>query len=58
MHIYGGMRQVLMVVEDVTEQAKLGAALAVQYMGEQYPVTVAAVGSTPLFDPDNSRMKA
>jgi len=40
------------------EQARLGTPLAVQYMGEQYPVTVAAVGSTPLFDPDNSRMKA
>ena len=40
------------------EQAKVGTPLAVEYMGEQYPVTVAAVGSTPLFDPDNSRMKA
>jgi glycine cleavage system aminomethyltransferase T/glycine/D-amino acid oxidase-like deaminating enzyme len=39
-------------------QARLGTPLAVEYMGEQYPVTVAAVGSTPLFDPDNSRMKA
>ena len=40
------------------EQARLGTRLAVEYMGEHYPVTVAAVGHTPLFDPDNSRMKA
>jgi glycine cleavage system aminomethyltransferase T len=40
------------------EQAKLGTSLAVEYMGERYPVTVAVVGSTPLFDPDNTRMKA
>jgi glycine cleavage system aminomethyltransferase T len=40
------------------EQAKLGTPLSVAYMGETYPVTVAAVGSTPLFDPNNSRMKA
>ena len=40
------------------EQAKAGTPLAVEYMGEQYPVTVAVVGSTPLFDPDNTRMKA
>jgi glycine cleavage system aminomethyltransferase T len=39
------------------EQAKAGTPLAVEYMGEQYPVTVAVAGSTPLFDPDNLRMK-
>ena len=27
------------------------------YMNEQYPVTVARVGSRPLFDPDDTRMK-
>ena len=27
-------------------------------MGERYPVTVAVAGSTPLFDPDNERVKA
>ncbi|MFQ5575534.1 MAG: glycine cleavage T C-terminal barrel domain-containing protein, partial [Anaerolineae bacterium] len=37
--------------------AQVGTKLAVEYFGEQYPVTVAVVGSTPLFDPDNSRMK-
>lgn len=39
------------------EHAYEGAPLAVEYMGERYPVTVAAVGRTPLFDPDNTRMK-
>ena len=27
-------------------------------MGERYPVTVAVAGSTPIFDPDNERVKA
>jgi glycine cleavage system aminomethyltransferase T/glycine/D-amino acid oxidase-like deaminating enzyme len=40
------------------EQAVEGGELAVQYMGERYPVTVARVGRTPLFDPDDARMKA
>jgi glycine cleavage system aminomethyltransferase T len=40
------------------EYANAGEELAVQYMGERYPVTVAAAGSTPLFDPDNERVKA
>jgi glycine cleavage system aminomethyltransferase T/glycine/D-amino acid oxidase-like deaminating enzyme len=39
------------------EQARVGAELAVEYFGERYPVTVAVAGSTPLFDPDNARMK-
>ncbi len=39
------------------EYAQVGAKLAVEYMTEQYPVTVAAVGSVPLFDPLNERMK-
>ena len=30
---------------------------SVEYFGERYPVTVAVVGSTPLFDPDDARMK-
>ena len=37
--------------------AGLGAELAVEYFGERYPVTVAVVGSAPLFDPENTRMK-
>jgi hypothetical protein len=32
--------------------------LLVEYMAERYPVTVARVGRTPLFDPDDTRMKA
>src|SRR5260370_42453175 len=40
------------------EQAVLGTKLAVQYMGERYPVTVAVVGSTPLFDPENLRIRS
>jgi glycine cleavage system aminomethyltransferase T len=40
------------------DQAVLGERLAVQYMGERYPVTVAVVGSTPLFDPENTRVRA
>jgi glycine cleavage system aminomethyltransferase T len=39
------------------EYARVGAKLAVEYFGEQYPVTVAVVGTKPLFDPDNKRMK-
>jgi len=35
-----------------------GAALLVEYMGEHYPVTIARVGATPLFDPDNSRIRS
>ena len=34
-----------------------GTRLLVEYLGEQYPVSVAVVGSPPLFDPANERMK-
>ena len=40
------------------EHAVAGDGLAVQYMGERYPVTVAVVGSTPLFDPENIRIRS
>ncbi len=40
------------------EHAVEGNGLRVMYMNETYPVTVARVGSNPLFDPDDSRMKA
>lgn len=40
------------------EFARVGEKLGVEYFGEQYPVTVAAVGATPLFDPNNERQKA
>jgi glycine cleavage system aminomethyltransferase T len=39
------------------EYAKEGEQLLVQYMGERYPVTIAVAGSTPIFDPDNSRIR-
>jgi len=39
------------------EHAVVGAELAVEYMGERYPVTVATNDSTPVFDPDNSRVR-
>ncbi len=38
------------------EYAVEGTKLAVEYMTERYPVTVAVAGSTPLFDPKNERM--
>jgi glycine cleavage system aminomethyltransferase T len=34
-----------------------GRSLAIEYLGEQYPVTVAVAGSTPLFDPANDRIR-
>ncbi len=39
------------------EHAVVGAELAVEYMGERYPVTVVTNDSTPVFDPDNSRVR-
>jgi glycine cleavage system aminomethyltransferase T/glycine/D-amino acid oxidase-like deaminating enzyme len=39
-------------------QAVAGSRLAVEYLGEQYPVTVAVAGSAPLFDPDNERVRS
>ena len=40
------------------EHAEEGNDLSVMYMNEMFPVRVARVGSTPLFDPDDSRMKS
>src|SRR6266480_1434204 len=40
------------------EQARQGARLFVEYLGERYPVTVAVAGSTPLFDPGNERIRS
>ncbi len=39
------------------EYAVEGTELQVEYLGERYPVSVAVVGSRPLFDPENARMK-
>jgi glycine cleavage system aminomethyltransferase T len=41
-----------------TEHAEVGRTLAVEYFGERYPVRVAAVGNTPLFDPENERLRS
>jgi glycine cleavage system aminomethyltransferase T len=38
--------------------ARQGARLFVEYLGERYPVTVAVAGSTPLFDPENERIRS
>jgi glycine cleavage system aminomethyltransferase T/glycine/D-amino acid oxidase-like deaminating enzyme len=40
------------------EHATPGAPLAVEYMGERYPVTVAVAGPAPVFDPENLRVRA
>ena len=40
------------------EHAREGEQLAVEYMAEQYPVTVAVAGSTPIFDPENTRIRS
>ena len=40
------------------EQAVVGNELKVMYMNELFPVSVAVAGSTPLFDPDDARMKS
>jgi len=37
--------------------ATVGTRLLVEYFGERYPVTVAVAGATPLFDPENARMR-
>ncbi len=39
------------------DQAVVGSGLAVSYMQELYPVTVAANDATPLFDPANARIR-
>ena len=39
-----------------TDLAVMGAKFLVEYLGEQYPVTVAGVGAAPLFDPANERI--
>jgi glycine cleavage system aminomethyltransferase T len=40
------------------EHAREGEELAVEYMHERYPVTVAVAGSTSLFDPENTRIRS
>jgi len=40
------------------DHATVGTKLLVEYFGERYPVTVAIAGATPLFDPENARIRA
>jgi glycine cleavage system aminomethyltransferase T/glycine/D-amino acid oxidase-like deaminating enzyme len=40
------------------EHAVVGERLLVEYMGERYPVTVATIDSTPVFDPENARVRS
>jgi glycine cleavage system aminomethyltransferase T len=40
------------------EHAKVGEQLAVEYMNERFPVTVASADSTAVFDPGNERVRA
>jgi glycine cleavage system aminomethyltransferase T len=40
------------------DQARAGNRLTVECFGEPYPVTVAVAGSTPLFDPENTRVRS
>jgi glycine cleavage system aminomethyltransferase T/glycine/D-amino acid oxidase-like deaminating enzyme len=40
------------------EVATVGTQLAVEYLGEQYPVTVGSADATALFDPANERIKS
>jgi len=40
------------------EYAEEGQSLQVEYMGDTYPVTVDVVGSRPLFDPENERIRS
>ncbi len=40
------------------EYADEGRSLQVEYMGDHFPVTVEIVGSRPLFDPENERIRS
>jgi glycine cleavage system aminomethyltransferase T len=50
-------KHLLMAYLPAAEAAE-GNSLLVEYMGEQYPVTVARASATPLFDPENSRIRS
>jgi glycine cleavage system aminomethyltransferase T/glycine/D-amino acid oxidase-like deaminating enzyme len=40
------------------ENANVGEELLVEYLGEQYPVTVQTTDATAVFDPENARVRA
>ena len=37
---------------------RVGERLAVEYMNERFPVTVETNDATPLFDPENTRVRS
>ena len=40
------------------ERANVGEELAVEYMHERFPVTVVTNDATPVFDPENMRVRS
>lgn len=50
--------QYLMLAYLPPERAAAGSALRVGYLGDQLPAEVIAVGRTPPFDPDHTRVKS
>ena len=40
------------------ERANVGEQLAVEFMAERFPVTVDVVGSAPILDPENARIRS
>ena len=40
------------------EQAVEGTEFLVDYLGDRYPVSVAVAGATPVFDPENARIRS
>ena len=50
--------QYLMLAYLPPERAAEGTALQVGYLGAQQPAEVIAVGRTPAFDPDHTRVKS
>jgi glycine cleavage system aminomethyltransferase T len=40
------------------DEARVGNKLAVEYFGEQYPVSVASADATAVFDPENARIRS
>jgi glycine cleavage system aminomethyltransferase T len=40
------------------EHANVGEELLVEYLGEQYPVSVVTNDATGVFDPENTRVRA
>jgi glycine cleavage system aminomethyltransferase T len=41
-----------------SEYAVEGTKLLVEYFGDRFPVTVAIAGNSPLYDPENARLKS